>query len=63
MDGAVKYRNPGAKIGATNLERVRRWYRDHLGGAQHECAKALDLSVMAVNRHVKTLRAEWRDES
>ena len=54
-------RNPGEEVGIFNLERVRRWYRDHLGGKQQECADALGLSVMAVNRHVRTLRAEWID--
>lgn len=55
-----EYRNPGEVIGAENLARVRSWYLDHLGGKQVECAEALGLSVMAVNRHVADLRNEWR---
>ncbi len=51
---------PGDKIGAENLHRVRQWLADHPGGTQRECAKALKLSSMAVGRHVKTLRSEWR---
>lgn len=54
------YRNPGEAIGDLNLARVRRWFRQHLCGTQRECAEALGLSVMAVNRHVATIRAEWR---
>lgn len=55
------YRNPGEAIGDLNRARVRRWYRDHLGGKQAECAADLGLSVMAVNRHVAQMRAEWKD--
>jgi DNA invertase Pin-like site-specific DNA recombinase len=33
---------------------------EHLCGTQAECAKALNISVMTVNRHVKAIRAEWR---
>ncbi len=54
------FKTPGARIGAENLRRVREWLLDHPGGTQKECAKALKLSEMAVNRHFKTLRAEWR---
>lgn len=50
---------PQEREGRENLARVRRWYQTHLGGKQRECAEALGLSVMAVNRHVKALRAEW----
>lgn len=57
------YRNPGEAVGDLNRRRVLAWYRDHLGTTQRECAEALGLSVMAVNRHVKSMRAEWRDHS
>lgn len=53
--------SPGLELGAENLARVREWFSKNLGGTQTECAEALELSVMAVNRHVKTLRAEWRN--
>lgn len=57
------YRNPGEAIGDLNRAAVRRWFREHLCGTQRECAEALGLSVMAVSRHVKAIRADWRDES
>ena len=59
---ARKYRNPGEEIGAANLDRVRSWLKNHIGGTQKECAKALGLSPMAVHRHVQTIRAEWDAE-
>lgn len=55
--------HPNVKMGEENLERVRAWFGSHLCGTQRECADALGLSVMAVNRHVKTIRAGWRDEA
>lgn len=51
--------SPGAKIGHENREAVRAFFLAHIGATNWECAKALGLSVMAVGRHVKTLRAEW----
>lgn len=55
-----RYKNPGQAIGGLNRARVRRWFKEHLCGTQSECAEALGLSVMAVNRHVKAIRDEWR---
>lgn len=49
------------ELGRANLERVRLFMANHLCATQRECAKALDLSVMAVNRHVREIRSEWRD--
>lgn len=46
--------------GRDNLALVRAFMASHLCATQQECAKALGLSVMAVNRHVKEIRAEWR---
>mgnify|MGYP005991744597 CR=1 FL=1 len=54
------YRNPGEAIGALNRAKVQRWFLSHLCGTQRECADALGLSVIAVGRHVKSIRAEWR---
>lgn len=51
---------PGYAIGRDNLEAVREFFVTHLCCTQIECAKALNLSQCAVNRHVKTLRSEWR---
>lgn len=50
---------PGHEIGRRNRERVREYFATHVGAKQNECAKALDLSVMVVNRHIQTLRKEW----
>lgn len=48
------------KLGEDNLSAVRKYFATHLCAKQVECAEALGLSVMAVNRHVETIRAEWR---
>lgn len=50
------------KLGQENLEAVRMFFKKHLCATQRECADALGISVMAVNRHVRTIRAEWRDK-
>lgn len=57
-----EWRSPGAKIGHENREAVRAYFADHIGCTSGECAKVLGLSVMAVGRHIKTLRQEWRDK-
>jgi DNA-binding Lrp family transcriptional regulator len=46
-------------LGDANLDVLRRFFREHLCATQVECAEALGLSTMAVNRHVRTIRAEW----
>lgn len=51
--------NPGAAIGAGNRQRVLDWLLAHPGGTNVECAAALGLSVEAVGRHVKAIRAKW----
>lgn len=48
------------ELGEENRDAVREWFRLHLCGTQRECAKDLGLSDMAVNRHVRAIRAEWR---
>jgi predicted ArsR family transcriptional regulator len=48
------------ELGEENREAVRKFFSTHLCCTQVECAKALGLSSMAVNRHVKAIRAEWR---
>ena len=57
-----EWRSPGAKIGHENREAVRAFFADHIGCTNVECAKALGLGVMAVGRHIKTLRQEWLDK-
>ncbi|QWY83754.1 hypothetical protein [Rhizobium phage RHph_X3_15] len=49
------------EVGRTNLDRVRQFFQTHLCATQRECAEELNLSLMAVNRHVKTIRAEWKN--
>lgn len=48
------------ELGQENLDAVKKFFRTHLCATQRECAESLGLSVMAVNRHVRTIRAEWR---
>lgn len=48
--------------GQANLAAVRAFFSAYLCATQKECAEALGLSIMAVGRHVKTIRAEWRGE-
>lgn len=51
--------SPGAQIGAQNREAVRQYFAGHIGCSNVECAQALGLSVMAVGRHIATLRRAW----
>jgi hypothetical protein len=46
--------------GEANCAAVQHFFATHLCCTQRECAEALGLSVMAVNRHVRTIRAKWR---
>ncbi len=48
------------KLGEDNRDAVREWFTLHLCGTQRECAQDLGLSAMAVNRHVRAIRSEWR---
>lgn len=48
------------ELGEENREAVRRFFQQHLCATQTECAKALGISAMAVNRHVRSIRAEWK---
>lgn len=50
----------GVEEGEKNREAVRRWFQSHLCGTQAECAADLGLSPMAVNRHVRAIRSEWK---
>ncbi len=52
---------PGTTLGWENRERVREFFKTHLCATQTECAKALGLGLMAVNRHVRDIRSEWRN--
>ena len=46
--------------GRINRMAITQWGRTHPFGTQQECARDLNLSLMAVNRHVKAIREEWR---
>ena len=54
--------SPGIIIGKTNRQKVHDWQLLHPWGKQHECATDLGLSIMAVNRHVSTIRKIWRED-
>jgi hypothetical protein len=46
-----------------NRHRVRAWFLAHVGCTQGECAAALGLSRDATSRHVRAIRAEWREDA
>lgn len=48
------------ELGEENYIRVLAFMQTHLCATQRECAEALGLSVMAVNRHVKRIRENWK---
>ncbi len=50
------------ELGEENYLRVLGFFITHICATQRECAVALDLSVMAVNRHVARIRDNWRDK-
>ena len=45
---------------ARNVERVRKYFRDHPGCRYQEAASALDLSIDQTRRSVQKIRAEWK---
>jgi predicted ArsR family transcriptional regulator len=49
----------GYKIGADNRAAVRNLLYTHLGITRREISERLNLSPMAVTRHVSAIRAEW----
>jgi hypothetical protein len=48
---------PGAIIGAANRQRVLDWLLANPGGTNMECSAEIGLSIMAVSRHVRAIRA------
>lgn len=44
-----------------NYRAIRIFFESHLCATQVECAAALGLSVMAVNRHVREIRSTRKD--
>lgn len=53
----------GRVIGERNREAVREYFLTHPCCTQKECSSALRLSIEAVGRHVKSIRAEWLDDN
>lgn len=51
------------ELGATNRAAVRALMVTHLGISRVEIAERLDLSPMAVTRHVTAIRGEWGGKS
>lgn len=47
------------QIGRRNTKRVREYMRTHIGATRIECAKALDMNVCVIGRHVGIIRNEW----
>lgn len=47
------------ELGAENRAAVRALLASHLGISRQEVAQRLNLSPMAVTRHVTSIRAEW----
>ena len=54
--------NVGRAIGDNNRDRIKTYMLEHIGATNVECSKAIGLSVMAVGRHIKGMRAEWRQK-
>jgi hypothetical protein len=50
----------GKQLAAENRKLIRVYYMTHLCATQKDCANALGLGVMAVSRHAKAIRAEWK---
>ncbi len=48
------------EAGKVNRLAIKQWAIIHPWGEQQECSRDLNLSLMAVNRHVKAIREEWR---
>jgi len=52
-------KHPAVVVSEANRKAIRKYFREHLGCTNVECADALGLSVVAVGRHVRRIRAEW----
>lgn len=49
----------GGDVGSHNYPVVKAWFIAHPCATNREAAIALGLSVHAIGRHVKRIRAEW----
>lgn len=45
--------------GDANRERIREFFKAHVGASNREAALVLGLNEAVIGRHVKVLRAEW----
>lgn len=46
-------------IGEDNRDRIREFFRTHIGCTNRECGKALNVSEFTIGRHIKEIRKEW----
>lgn len=46
-----------------NHKAIRAFFSSHLCATNRECAEALGLNVCVVGRHVKSIRAEWKNHN
>ena len=49
----------GPDVGERNRKRVYDYFRKNICAKQSDCAKALGISAVAVNRHVRSIRNGW----
>lgn len=61
--GKARNNQRAVEMGEQNRKAVRDFFSTFLCATQRECAKALGLSPMAVNRHVADIRRTWREPS
>lgn len=50
------------ELGEQNQKRIREFFQTHLCATARECSEALNISEMAIGRHVKEIRKEWKKE-
>lgn len=57
----LKMKHKQIEVGEENFRRIKKFFQQNLCATQRECADALNLSVMTVNRHTKKIREEWKN--
>jgi len=60
QDKPKDHGGPGRAIGDANRARVFKFFVENPCHTQTECAAATGLSLLAVGRHVKSIREGWR---
>lgn len=53
---------PPHNVGPINRERIRHYYVTHVGASRKECCRALKLGMNTVQKHLRWLREEWKQE-